>query len=95
MFVASLRYTGALRLRVEQIAPTEADAAHAADVLTTVVGLVRSVEQAQPREADDAAAAKVLDSLRVEHRRDRAVVTGTVPVEVVRRLFSAAGTPGS
>lgn len=95
MFVASLRYTGSLRLRVEQIAPTDADAARAAEVLTTLVGLVRSVEQAQPREADDAAAAKALDSLRVEQRRDRAVVTGTVPVEVVRRLFSTAGAPGS
>ncbi len=95
MFVASLRYTGSLRLRVEQIAPTDADAARAAEVLTTLVGLVRSVEQAQPREADDAAAAKALDSLRVEQRRNRAVVTGTVPVEVVRRLFSTAGGAGS
>lgn len=91
MFVASLRYTGSLRLRVEQIAPTEADAARAADVLTTVVGLLRSVERAQPREADDAAALKALDSLTVEHRRDRAVVTGTVPAEVMRRIFTSAG----
>ena len=93
MFVASLRYTGSLRLRVEEIAPTEADAARATEVLTTVLGLVRSVEGAQPREADDAEAAKALDSLKVEQRLDRAVVTGTVPVEVVRRLFSATGTP--
>ena len=95
MFVASLRYTGSLRLRVEQIAPTEADAERAAEVLTTMVGLARTVEQAQPREADDAAAAKAMDSLRVERRGDRAVVTGTVPAEVVRRIFSAGGTPPS
>ena len=94
MFVASLRYTGSLRLRVEEIAPTEADATRATEVLTTVLGLVRSVEGAQPREANDAAAAKALDSLKVERRRDRAVVTGMVPVEVVRRMFSAAGSPG-
>ena len=94
-FVASLRYAGSLRLRVEQIAPTEADAARATGVLTTVVGLARSVEQLQPREADDAAMAKALDSLHVEQQRDRAVVTGTVPAEVLRRMFSAAGSPGS
>ena len=34
-FVASLRYLGTLHLRVEQIAPTEADAAHASETLTT------------------------------------------------------------
>lgn len=94
VFVASLRYTGSLRLRVEEIAPTEAEAARATEVLTTVVGLVRSVERAQPREADDADAAKALDSLKVEQRRDRAVVTGAVPIEVLRRMFTAAGGPG-
>ncbi len=87
-FVASLRYTGALRLRVEQIAPTEADAAQATQVLTTITGLVRSIETAQPRETDDADMKRVLDSLRVEQHRDRAVVTAVVPMEVLRRLTS-------
>lgn len=93
IFIASLRYTGTLRLRVEQIAPTEADAVQATGVLTTVLGLVRSIEHAQPREADDADLKRVLDSLRVEQHKDRAVVTGVVPTEVLRRLTSASGEP--
>ena len=36
-FVASLRFLGALHLRIEQIAPTDADAAHATETLTTLL----------------------------------------------------------
>ena len=93
-FVASLRYTGALRLRIEQIAPTEADATQATEVLRSVVGLVRSIEQARPREAGDAELQRVLDSLRVEQRGDRAVVTGTIPAEVLRRITSTQAAAG-
>src|SRR5258707_9327175 len=39
-FVASLRFLGALHLRIEQIAPTEADAAHATETLATLLRLV-------------------------------------------------------
>ena len=90
LFVASLRYTGSLRLRVEQIAPTDAEAAQATGVLTTVLGLVRSVEQGQPREAEDADLKRVLDSLNVEQHRERAVLTGTISTEVLRRMTSGA-----
>src|SRR5271168_5347234 len=46
-FVASLRYLGTLHLRIEQIAPTEADAAHSTETLSSLLGLVRSVQQTQ------------------------------------------------
>src|SRR5271170_823029 len=42
-FVASLRYLGTLHLRIEQIAPTEADAAQASATLTTLLGLETKV----------------------------------------------------
>jgi len=93
-FVASLRYVGSLRLRVEEIAPTAADAAQATQTLGTLVGLVRSVEMTQPRTAGDQGLREVLDSLKVEQRGDRAVMTGTVPTELLRQM-TAVGTGGS
>ena len=46
-FVASLRYLGTLHLRIEQIAPTDADAAHATETLTSLLMLMKSVEHTQ------------------------------------------------
>src|SRR5580704_17900480 len=57
-FVASLRYLGTLHLRIEQVAPTDAEAAHAAQTLGTLLNLLRSVQQTQaqiqPHAADTA-----------------------------------------
>ena len=48
-FVASLRYLGTLHLRIEEFAPSEADAAHTSQSLSTLLGLFKSIQQAQPR----------------------------------------------
>jgi len=57
-FVASLRFLGALHLRIEQIAPTDAEAARAIETLTTLLVVLKSVERAQmqmhPNTAADA-----------------------------------------
>src|ERR1700732_1916080 len=38
-FVASLRYVGTLHLRIEEVAPSDADAAHSTESFTTLLGL--------------------------------------------------------
>ncbi len=85
-FVASVRYVGTLRLRIEEIAPTEADAVRSAETIGTLLGLVKSIGGAQAGTGEDAELRRVLDSLKVDRHRDRAVVTGAVPVELLRRL---------
>ncbi len=85
-FVASLRYVGSLHLRIEEIAPSEADAARSTEVLTALLGLLRSVEGVQPGAAEDVELKKALDSLKVEQHRDRAVLTGTIPLDLARRM---------
>ena len=85
-FVASLRYLGALHVRVEQITLNEADAAKATETLSTLLTMVRSVEQMQPGGAGQLAFRRFTDSFRVERRRDRAVLTATIPIEVLRQL---------
>jgi hypothetical protein len=89
-FVASLRFLGALHLRIEQIAPTDADAAHAAETLTTLLVVLKSVEQTRTqmprRETPDASFLELMDSAKIEQHRDRAVLTASIPVDLVKRL---------
>lgn len=88
-FVASVRYAGSLRLRVEEIAPSEAEAAKTTETLGGLVGVVRSIEGTQPRTVEDTELRKALDSLKVDQRRDRAVLTATIPMELAKRLSGA------
>ncbi|WP_051979171.1 hypothetical protein [Edaphobacter aggregans] len=93
-FVASLRYTGTLRLRIEEISPTEADAARAAQNLSTLIHLFQSIQQVRPRNQSDAALIEMISSLRMEQHKDRAVLTATVPTELLQQLANAT-TPST
>jgi len=98
-FVASLRYLGTLHLRIEQIAPTEADAAHSAETLTTLLTLVKSVEQTQAQMRQnvpvDPGFHELMGSAKIEQHKDRAVLTANIPLELIRKLTtpSAEGRP--
>jgi hypothetical protein len=89
-FVASLRYTGALHLRVEQIAPTEADAARSAQTLTALLGLFKSLQQGQPQIPADASLRSLISSLKIDQHKDRAILTGTVPLDLLKQLTAPA-----
>jgi hypothetical protein len=98
-FVASLRFLGALHLRIEEIAPTDADAARATETLTTLLVVLKSVEHAQmqmhPNTASDASFVELMNSARIEQHKDRAVLTANIPLDLVKRLAtpSAKGRP--
>ena len=94
-FVASLRYTGTLRLRIEEISPTEADAARAAQNLATLIDLFKSLQQIKPRNQGDAALLEMIGSLKMEHHKDRAVLTATVPTQLLQQLTNATTQPSS
>lgn len=100
-FVASLRYgLGALHLRVEQIAPTEQDAAQSADALGNLIRLVQDIQpkvDAQSDKADAEAVHEFLSSLKIEQHKDRAVVTASLPLDLLKKLVTpvAAGTEPS
>jgi hypothetical protein len=94
-FVASLRYVGSLRLRIEEISPTEADAARSASTLNALLGLFKSVQQIQPRNASDTAFLHAIDSLKIEQHKDRTVLTGTIPIELLQQFTGSASQPQS
>jgi len=85
-FVASLRFVGTLHLRIEQISPTEADAARAAATLNTLLGLFKSIQQIQPRNPSDVAFLQMVASLKLEQRKDRAVLTATIPTQLLQQF---------
>jgi hypothetical protein len=92
-FVASLRYLGTLHLRIEQVAPSDADASHATETLNTLLGLFRTVQQTQAQmqpSPSDAAFREMTDSMKVEQHKDRAVLTANIPLELVKQLAASA-----
>jgi hypothetical protein len=96
-FVASLRYLGTLHLRIEQIVPTDADAANATKTLSGLLNLFRSVEQSQAQlqhHASDTAFREMTDSMKIEQHKDRAVLTANIPLELVKQMAApSAETP--
>jgi len=96
-FVASLRYSLGLRLRIEEISPTDADAAHAAENLTALIGLFKSFQPIQPHSTADAALREMIGSLKIEQHKERAVLTASIPTELLHQLTgpdSPATQPG-
>jgi len=94
-FVASLRWVGSIRLRIEQIAPTEADAAASTAALNSIVGVAETIQPliaAQSSPADAKALADFSSSIKVEQHKDRAVLTASVPVDLLK-AFTAGVTP--
>jgi hypothetical protein len=89
-FVASLRYVGSFHLRVEEIAPSETEAAHSAAALGTMLGLLRSLQQVRPRNPGDVAFIQTVSSMKVEQRKDRVLLTATIPTEFLQQITSAS-----
>ena len=93
-FVASLHYTNALHLRIDQIVHTDLEAAQSATSLNTLLNLLRSVQQAQQpilRTPEDVALRQFTDSIKIQTEKDRATLTATVPDETLKHL--ATSTP--
>jgi hypothetical protein len=92
-FVASLRYgLGSLHLRVEQIAPSDAEATRSVEALGAIVQLIQAIQpkvDAQADKADAAAVHEFTSSIKIEQRKDRAVLTANLPLELLRKLATS------
>jgi hypothetical protein len=97
-FVASLRYgVGALHLRIEQIAPSEADAVRSADSLGALLHLVQLIQpkvEAQSDPADAEAVHQFTSSIKIEQHKERAVLTASVPFELLKQLTAPESAAG-
>ncbi len=84
-FVASLRYTTALRLRIDQLTASETAAQQSAESLTHLLDVFRSLQGALPTPPDPQIL-QTLNSIVIEPHKDRATLTATIPVETLKRL---------
>jgi hypothetical protein len=91
-FVASLRYgVGALHLRVEQIAPSEEEAAKSAEALGNLLHLVQAIQpkvEAQSDKADADAVRQFTSSIKIEQHKDRAVLTASLPLDLMKKMVA-------
>lgn len=84
--VASVRYLGNLKLRVEEIAPSQAEAAATTNALQNMLGLVSTaltVVQNNPQSKDYRT---LVNSATVTQHGKRAVITATIPMSLVKQL---------
>jgi Mg-chelatase subunit ChlI len=86
-------------LRIEQVAPTDAEASRAVETLTTLLVVLKSVEQTQmqmhPNTPSDAEIRELVNSAKIEQHKDRAVLTASIPLDLVKRMTtpSSDGRP--
>lgn len=99
-FVASLRFTTSLKLRIDEILPSEAEAKQSADALSAMLGLLRSIQNVQAQLAQgqsnqgqnasqDALIRQCLDSVKIVPEKDRATLTATIPLDLMKQITAA------
>jgi hypothetical protein len=88
-FIGSVRWAGALRLKIEEIAPTELAATASSDAMSTMVAIGRAAENNLPSAMTNADLRDLLNSTNIEHKKDRAVVTATLPVALLQKMVTA------
>lgn len=89
-FIASVRYMGAIHLRLMEIAPSPAAAKQSAELANLALGLLRSAQVttgAQTAHAQDWT--KFLQSTKVEQQGNRAILRAVIPIRLMRDLMAA------
>ncbi len=82
--IASVTYTGSIRLRVEELLPDDAAAAGSAQNLSTIANLIRGFTAADGT-PQQVAVHKALDSLKVEQHGSRVIVQAYLPAQLLEQ----------
>ena len=83
-FVASLRFTTSLHLRIDEITGSEDDAARSAKALNGMLAMARAVTRTV--NSDDKVLRQFEDSIAIEQKKDRVQLTATVPGDAFKGL---------
>lgn len=94
-FLASIRWAGSLRLRIEQIAPSEDAAAGSAESLQTILGLVQGATGMMTDRGDNKELKAFLRSASIDHKKNRAILTASMPMSFLEKLVQAPTTSTS
>jgi hypothetical protein len=89
--VASVSYRlRNVHFQAEAFTPDEQSAQQLTQQADTFLGLFRSAEISVGGKTSDPDIQKSIESLKVEQKKERAVLTATVPVELIRKLVAQA-----
>jgi hypothetical protein len=88
--VASVRYLREVHLRAEAFTRDAPTAEQLTTQVSTFLSIFHSAEVAVAGETPDPDVKKALDSLKVEQKEDRAVLTATLPTELLRKIVAEA-----
>jgi hypothetical protein len=87
-FIASVRFLGTLRLRVEEIAPSQADAAATTNALESMLGLLSAALTSVQNNPQSKDYRTLINSAKVTQHGSRTVLTATVPLDLVKQFDS-------
>jgi hypothetical protein len=88
--VASVRYLRAVHFRAEAFTHDEQAAEQLAQQVNTFLSIFHSAEISVEGQTPDPDVKKALDSLKVEQKNDRAVLTAVLPIELLRKILAEA-----
>ena len=87
-WVGSLRFAGALELKAQAIAASDADAQKITESLNTLLAIFHSVQSNSRTQGMDADVKNVFDSLQVTQDHNRAIVRASVPAGFLQKMAS-------
>lgn len=93
--IASVRWTGALRLRVEEIADNASSAAASTQSLQSMLDLVHVAESLPPGQQMDPNVKAVLNSAKVQQKNNRVVLTASIPDALLHAVMTPQQAPSS
>jgi len=89
--VASVTYrVSNVHFKAEAFTPDEQSAQQLAQQTDTFLNLFRSAEISVGAKTPDPDMQKIIESLKVEQKSDRAVLTATIPLELIRKVVARA-----
>jgi hypothetical protein len=91
--VASVRWAGTFRLKVEEIAPTDDAAAHQSAALTTLVTMARIFTSPLPDNSANTGLKEILKTAEVSQKHNRVVVTASFSPSLVGEMASEQNSP--
>lgn len=90
VLLASIRYLRTLNLRAVAFASSEGEAKSITDRATAFLTLMRSAEVSTGAEVPDPDVKNLFDSLKVDQEKDRAVLTASMPLGLIRKVLAEA-----
>ncbi len=89
----TLPLAGSLRMRVEEIAPTEQDADNQAASLNLLLSLARRVTVPLAETPANNALRQMLKTAQIAQKHDRVIVTATLTPSILNRLIAKVNSP--